>query len=142
MKFVSIKLVAGLAVAAFYLGLSPQVQAQRLEVETRLTNTGIDPLASGHARYREEPGRRDFRTQVEDVRTTTLLIVFAINPDFTAFEVMGALFVDPVTRRGELEINTQDGDQVPRLGDGWWIVVFDLFEPNPLLFFGQLRPRQ
>jgi hypothetical protein len=141
MRLANVKVLAAVVVAALYFALAPEVYAQRQEFETgRLFNTGVDPLADGHGRFRQEPGRRDVRVQVEDVFTTDLVWVFAIGPDFATIESIGPIFIDPARGfGGEIELNTQDGDPVPQLGEGWWIFVIDVYEPWPLLLFGELR---
>lgn len=142
MKLSKVNLLAGLAMVALFLALAPEASAQQVRLESRFTNTGESPLASGHARYDARGGNRHLRVEVEDVFTTDMVFVYAMDPTFTDFIYLGEILIDPALGfGGEIDLNTTDGADVPVLGQGYFIFVHDINDPWPLLLYGDLQPR-
>ena len=135
-------LLAGLAVVALCMAFVPEVSAQQVRLESRFTNAGVDPLASGHARYDARGGDRHLRVSVEDVYSTDMVFVYAVDPTFTEFIYIGEIWIDPILGfGGEIDLNTTDGADVPVLGQDYFIFVHDINDPWPLLLYGDLQPR-
>ena len=90
-----------------------------IRIEARLAGAAIGGLVPrGHARFRSQPGRRDFNVEVEKVNLplNTVLGVF----------VDGVKLGDLVLRstlENELELNTNDGQAVPDLTTASRVVV-------------------
>lgn len=142
MKPRSVKLLAGLAVIALFLALAPHATAQEQRLESQLTNTGIEPLASGHARYDIRGADRHYRVEVEDVFAHEFVFVLTVDPTGTTLGSLDIIIIDPALGfGGEVDLNTTDGDQVPSLGQGWYVLVFGGSESFPLLMYGDLQPR-
>ncbi|HYH85433.1 MAG TPA: DUF4214 domain-containing protein, partial [Pyrinomonadaceae bacterium] len=90
-----------------------------LRIEARLAGAAIGGLVPrGHARFRSEPGRRDFNVEVEKVNLPlgTVLGVFVDG------QKLGDLVLRS-TLENELELNTNDGQFVPDLTTASSVVV-------------------
>ena len=91
----------------------------RLRIEARLAGAPINGLTpSGHARFRREPGRRDFNVEVERVNLPvgTILSVFVDGVKIGDLPLRSTL-------ENELELNTNDGQTVPDLTTASTVVV-------------------
>ncbi len=104
---------------------------EEVKLEAMLTGTDAAPDASGGARFEMRPDRSEFRVEVEDVASVDMVNVLA-NGDF-----IGTITLD--AGRGELELQSQNGDTVPVLKDGDEIEVVNAAD-DTLLLVGTLRP--
>lgn len=73
--------------------------------------------AKGNARFRSRLGSNNFRAQIEDVAAAdgtvfNVVLVHGLNPEIP----LGSITV--VLRRGELDLNTNDGQIVPTMAAG------------------------
>ena len=104
-------------------GLPALVQAAgsgEIRLRSRLTGARIDRLTpSGQADFRARGSRSDLRVEVEDVSVPvgTVLDVYVDNAK------VGTITVAAVTLGGELDLNSQDGDVVPKVAKGSVVVV-------------------
>jgi hypothetical protein len=73
---------------------------------------------TGQVVYEMQPDRATLSVAVTVIRTDTVDVL--VNGDF-----IGTIALDPTTNRGELNLDTDNGDDVPTLQDGDEIEVFD-----------------
>lgn len=137
MRFTTLTIMAGLAAFALlvvlpFRGFAGDGDQNRVRLEVRLTATDAAPGASGSARFEMRQDRRELRVEVEDVVSTDAADVF-VNGDF-----IGAIVLNG--GRGQLELNSRNGDQVAILQDGDEIEIVDATDDATLLLFGTLSP--
>jgi hypothetical protein len=113
----------GLCAAAIMMATPIVVKAENdseIRLRTTLRGARINGLKpSGHADFRSRPGRSRLNVEVEDVNVapgTVLRVLVDGSP-------VGTIRVDAMTRGGELELNTNDGDMVPSVKPGSIVVV-------------------
>ncbi len=113
--------------------LSSDVAAQRVELRARLVRAGAEPVASGNARYEQRSDRIRFSAEAEDLRTTTRINVF-VNRAFVGSAATNAFGT------ADLNLDSRDGQKVPRMADGDTVTVFD--QNGALILRGVLRSRR
>lgn len=101
-----------------------------VRLEATLTATHADPRASGQAEFEKRPGRKELRVDVKDITSTDLVDVFANSRFLGRIELRGG--------SGRLELNTQNGDHVPRLRAGEKVRVFDARRDGTVILVGTL----
>ncbi len=91
----------------------------RLRIESLLAGAPINGLTpTGRARFRSEPGRRDFNVEVERVNLPAGAILSVVVNGVK----LGEIVLSP-TLRGEFERNTNDGQTVPEVTTATSVVV-------------------
>lgn len=89
-------------------------------MRTQLAGARINNMSpSGHADFRASSGRARLNVQVEDVN----IAVGSVLDVYLDGQKIGSLSVAAVVLGGELELNTQDGDMVPTVSKGSWVLV-------------------
>lgn len=139
-KAIRTLVVAGLAASGLAtLTLTPipasAFQNAEVRIQTRLSGgplNGVTP--SGSARFRARGAHSNFSVEVEDVNLPngTVLTVTLVNASGTASAGTIALSL----RGGEIDVNTKDGDTVPRAKAGDTVVVSG---PSGAILSGVLR---
>ena len=119
----------GCVVLALLITGTAAVRADDDEVrlEAVITGTEVDPGAFGRARFEARPDRARFEVRVEGI--TQAQTVFVVIED-----VVGMIVLDD-QGRGELRLETDRGDAVPNVEDGFGIAIFS-GETFELLAFG------
>lgn len=101
--------------AVLQAGGSPETRMRSQLVGAKLNNM----TPSGYAEYRASSGRARLNVQVEDVN----IAVGSVLDVYLNGSKIGSVTVAAITLGGELELNSQDGDMVPSVSKGSWIVV-------------------
>jgi hypothetical protein len=92
-----------------------------LRMRTRLAGARIGALVpSGNADYRAEPGRSEFKAQVEDLDLPAGTVLTVLVDGAPA----GTITLDAF-HFGELDLTSRDGDAVPAAHAGSAVVVTD-----------------
>jgi hypothetical protein len=128
-----VKRVSWFTLSLLLVGLmANQGMAQETRLRARLAGPAINGLVpGGNAEFRSRPGRAKFKAQAEDVNLpdgTVLMVKLNGN-------AVGTLTL--ALRRGELELNTQDGQTVPSASSGDIVTICDA--NGVVLLSGQLR---
>ncbi len=127
-------LTSGFVAVALLAALPPAVLAgERVRLEASLEGTKVEPGAFGRARFEMEPGRTRFEVRIEGIYDVDTLFVTA------GAHFLGVIEMDRVQGRGELRLDTDDGDEIPALRAGEFVGLFS--EDIVLLAFGQLLER-
>jgi hypothetical protein len=86
------------------------VSTEDTRIESRMTATAVDPIASGTSRWESRPDRVTFTCEVEDVATSGAHEV----------RVNGLLvgIVDIVAGFGDLNLDSRNGDSIPTVRSG------------------------
>jgi hypothetical protein len=104
-----------LAAASTLLVQPADAKSDGTRLRARLAGPAIGTVVpSGHADYRVRTGRARLNVEVEDVG----LPVGTVLTVFLAGAQIGTITVAAVTLGGELELNTQDGANVPQVVRG------------------------
>ena len=119
--------LAGAFVALCLLAALPlTVRADDVTHEATLKTTGVDPDAHGTAKFEvKNDNRLRLKIEVEDIFSTDVVAVF-INGDFLTFIGLSG-------GRGELKLDTDDGDVVPVINTGDVIDIADATNGTLLL---------
>ena len=121
--------VLGLALVASAMG------AARADV-VHLSGTLFPPdpasAASGKVTYFMQPGRATLSVTAANVIRADAVDVF-VNGDF-----IGTIALDPTNGSGSLNLDTDNGDDVPTLQDGDEIEVFDAADDTRLILIGNV----
>ncbi len=124
------KRLVGLFVVLMVVALAaPPVLAGATWVKTRvgLKATALDPLASGKAVFREAVvgSRNKVEVEVEDVFSTTNVDVFVDAVNIGTIALVGG--------KGQIELDTENGDTVPAVQVGMFIKIKDTVTGDLLL---------
>lgn len=125
----SIPVAAALALALNFMVLAHD---GRTRLESRLTATSAEPLASGKAKFEMRDDRVRFSTEVQDVAVAQQIevVVAGMSLGTVAIDALGG---------ADLNLDSRDGDTVPVLQDGDLVEVFDT-NGNILILSGTLGP--
>src|SRR5262245_49537675 len=124
----------GFVALALLAVLPPAVLAdEQVRLEATLEGTEVEPGAFGRARFEMENERTRFEVRIEGIFDVDTIFVTA------GQHFLGVIEMDRVQGRGELRLDTDDGDEIPTLRAGEFVGLFS--EEIVLLAFGQLLER-
>ncbi len=119
------------AMVALLVALPFGVRADdRIRLEAVLQGTDNDPAAFGRARFEVQGDRARFEVRVEGITSASVVFV-VVGEDF-----LGAIELDD-QGRGELRLDSQNGDVIPEIAGGDTVGIFG-DDPFPLLAEGVL----
>jgi hypothetical protein len=96
-----------------------------VKVEVRLTNTGVDPLASGKAKGEQRPDRVRFGVEVEDVSTNGGHEVRVTRNGTPVADSEGLAVSVDALGFGDLNLDSRDGNTVPVVAAGDLVEVLN-----------------
>ena len=106
-------LVVAVVAALSLLGVTPAAWASDRDTIIRLDGSRAYPSANGKAKYANEGGEKEFEVEVEDARSLagqTLAVI-------VDGRRVGSLKLNRIGD-GELNLNSDEGDQVPTIVSG------------------------
>ncbi len=126
----ALALVAALPLRGFADGDGDGRNRGEVRLEAALTPTRADPQASGRVEFEKRPGRKELRVDVQNITSTDVVDVFANGRFLGRIELRGG--------SGRLELNTQNGDHVPKLRAGERVRVLDARDDMRVILVGTL----
>jgi hypothetical protein len=120
--------LAGLLVAAIVLGLPAVASAADIRFRAEFTATSNDPRADGHADWRLNTvtGQRTLSVEVEDVASTTQAVAIVGRRSVGVLNIVNGF--------ADLNLDSTQGDLIPRAGAGTTVEVRRLSDGAVLLF--------
>ncbi len=126
----ALALVAALPLRGFADGDGDGRNQGEVRLEATLTPTHADPRASGRIEFEKRSDGKELRVDVQDITSTDVVDVFANGRFLGRIELRGG--------SGRLELNTQNGDHVPKLRAGERVRVLDARDDMRVILVGTL----